>query len=215
LLDRFKAVWVVDTEFNRPSGGLPSPVRCVVAKELHSGRIIQLWAAQGASLPFDVGPDALFVAHYSIAEWVSFMNLGWPVPMRVIDTFAEARRLRNGLLDGNPKRCGLLAVAARYRIPTMSEALKAHGRQLAMRDGSVTRREQQELIDYCTEDVETNAEVFLKMLPEICAPTHGFAQALIRGRYARAAAVVEYNGIPFDVPLNDALRGNWMACYFA
>ena len=46
--------------------------------------------------PFDTGPDAALVAHYSSAELGCFLELGWPLPTNVIDLFAEHRVETNG-----------------------------------------------------------------------------------------------------------------------
>ena len=80
MLGLFREVWVVDTEFHRPAGGLPDPVCCVAALEINSGREVRLWTEHGAPQPFDTSPDNLFVAQYSSAEWLAFMALRWRSP---------------------------------------------------------------------------------------------------------------------------------------
>jgi hypothetical protein len=220
VLDRFSQVWVVDTEYCRPPGWLPSPVCCVVAVELRSGREIKLWTEHGAPQPFDTGPGNLFVAHYSSAEWLSFLALGWAPPACVVDTYVEGRRLTNGLPgrkdgkkpgEGQQRRCGLLNLAARYGIVSMSDAQKDAGRRLAMRGGPWTEAEQVEMMNYCLEDVRTCRDVLSAMLPEIVASRHGLAQALLRGRVMRACALIECNGIPVDLELLRAFEANWPA----
>jgi DNA polymerase-1 len=202
----FKQVWVLDTEFRREPGGLPDPVCCLVAHELRSGHVIRQWTAAGGPMPYGVGPSALFIAHYSIAEWVSHLALGWPLPVNVVDTFAETRALRNGLPDG---KSGLLAAASRYGIATISTAAKDAGRQLAMRGGPWTEEERVSLIAYCETDVTTNAELFRRMLPEILAPKFGLQHALLRGRYMTAVARMEFCGIPVDSELLARLQSHW------
>ena len=39
----------------------------------------------------------LFIAYYAPAEWSCFLALGWPLPARIIDLFAEFRAKTNGL----------------------------------------------------------------------------------------------------------------------
>ena len=56
VLGQYAEVWVVDTEFYRPPGGLPKPVCCVCAKELKTGREVRVWTGDGAPQPFDTGP---------------------------------------------------------------------------------------------------------------------------------------------------------------
>ena len=193
---------------------------CVAAVEVKSGREIKLWTEHGAPQPFDTGPDNLFVAHYSSAEWLSFLTLGWEPPTCVIDTYVEGRRLTNGLPgrkdgkkpgEGQQRRCGLLNLAARYGISSMSDAQKDAGRKLAMKGGPWTEAERREMMDYCLEDVRTCRDVFLAMLPEIVAPQHGLAQALLRGRVMRACARIEHTGIPVDLELLRDFEANWPA----
>ena len=206
MLGRFREVWVVDTEFHRPTGGLPDPVCCVAALELESGREVRLWTEHGAPQPFGTSPDNLFVAQYSSAEWLAFMTLRWSIPMRVIDTYVERRLLTNGMpglkdpgedkREGRRRRCGLTNLAKRYGIDAMTDATKDVNRKLAMRGGPWTAQEQCQMLDYCMEDVIVTAKVFLAMLPEILAPKNGLAHALIRGRYMRADASMNNTGVP-------------------
>ena len=218
VLGQFREVWVVDTEFRRSPGGLPEPVCCVCAKELKTGREVRLWTEHGAPQPFSTGPENLFIAHYSSAEWVSFLSLGWVPPANVIDTYVEGRVLTNGMpgrkdatdkSEGRRRRCGLTHLAAMYGISAISDAMKDAGRELAMKGAPWSEDEQAALMTYCMTDVETCSEVFMAMLPAITAPTHGLAQAMIRGRYMRACARMEVTGIPVDVDLIRRFKANW------
>ena len=47
-LERFKEIWLLDTEFSALPGYLPRVV-CVVARELRSGQLIRLWEHELAS----------------------------------------------------------------------------------------------------------------------------------------------------------------------
>ena len=218
VLGQFNEIWVVDTEFRRLPGGLPEPVCCVCAKELKTGREVRVWTEHGAPQPFSTGPENLFVAHYSSAEWVSFLSLGWVPPVNVIDTYVEGRVLTNGMpgrkdatdkSEGRRRRCGLTHLAAMYGINAISDAMKDAGRELAMKGAPWSDDEQAALMTYCMTDVETCSEVFMAMLPEITAPAHGLAQAMIRGRYMRACAAMELTGIPVDVDLIRRFKANW------
>ena len=93
IFNSFKEVWLCDFEFGANPGDRPE-VRCLVAKEHLSGRLLRLWAdAFGSTPPFDVGPESLFVAYYSSAELGCFLSLGWPIPVRILDLFTEFRNL--------------------------------------------------------------------------------------------------------------------------
>ena len=201
MLDRlpFERVYVVDTEYRPVPGDLPDPVHCVVYKELRSGAVISQWTGDGGGqIPYDTGPSSLFVAHYSVAEWLAHIALGRPLPKYVIDTYAEARVLRNGLPG---TKYGLTDVAERYGIATISKEAKRKYQDRAASDERFSDQEKAHMIRYCLSDVETTAELFLRMLPEILAPKFGLQHALIRGRYMIAAALMQYAGIPVDVEL--------------
>src|SRR6516164_683320 len=95
----FREIWLCDTEFRAPDGERPEP-RCLVAREWRSSRTVRLWQDQLADLgqpPFAVGPEALFVAFYASAELGCFLPLGWPMPARILDLYAEFRSLTSGL----------------------------------------------------------------------------------------------------------------------
>jgi len=104
----YKQIFCVDFEFQAPAGERPRPL-CMVARELRTGREWRLWRNELTALkraPFDTGPDALFIAYSAGAELGCFLELGWPLPERVVDLLAENRvqinglRLPQGLGDG-------------------------------------------------------------------------------------------------------------------
>ena len=100
----FREVWCVDFEFQAPAGERPQPV-CLVARGLHTGRLIRLWRNDLLALrgpPFDCGPGSLFVAYYASAELGCFLALGWSMPACILDLYAEHRCTTNGL----PALCG-------------------------------------------------------------------------------------------------------------
>ena len=78
-LSLFKNVWFVDFEFCQPEGERPAVV-CMVARELFTGRVLRHWQNELITPPFDLGPESLFVAFYSSAEWSCHLALGWPMP---------------------------------------------------------------------------------------------------------------------------------------
>src|SRR5262249_18620166 len=99
LLNLFREVWLVDFEFTAPDGCNPRPL-CLVARELRSGRLVRLWLGEDAPAvpPYAIGPDTLFVAYYASAEVGCHLALGWPVPQRILDLYAEFRCLTSGLV---------------------------------------------------------------------------------------------------------------------
>ena len=139
MLESFHEVWVVDFEFTAPPGERPTPI-CMVAREIRGGRTIRLWRDQfGTSLPFSIGSDALFVAYYASAELGCFRALGWPMPERILDLFAEFRDRTNGLppLAG----AGLVGALAYFGLDTIGAQEKDEMRAIAIRGGPFTESE--------------------------------------------------------------------------
>ena len=96
----FREVWAVDFEFSAPDGERPKPI-CLVARELKTGRTVRQWEDEFGPLPpYSTDPDSLFVAFYASAEFGCHLALGWPMPERVLDLFAEHRCLTNGVPTG-------------------------------------------------------------------------------------------------------------------
>jgi DNA polymerase-1 len=189
-------------EFGSHEGNPPRPV-CMVAKELRTGQEWRAWRGDfGPSPPFPVGPDALFVAYYASAELGCFRALGWPMPANVLDLFTEFRARTNGTdwLEGR----GLLAALQYFKVDGIGAIEKQGMRELILRGPPWTHQQQADILDYCASDVYALERLLPRMLPDIDLP-----RALQRGRYMRAAAVVEFTGVPIDVDTLNRLRAHW------
>jgi len=203
MFDQFQEIWLVDFEFSAPPGDRPSPV-CLVAREFRSGQLHRIWL-DGVSTPpcpFDVGPETLFVAYFASAEFGCMLELGWPLPVRVVDLFCEFRNSTNGL--STPRGNGLLGALTAHGLDSIESAEKQELRNLAMRGGPYTSDERVALLDYCQTDVDALA----RLLPAMVS-TINVDRALIRGRYMKAVAAMEHNGVPIDVKTLESLRENW------
>lgn len=204
ILRQFRNVWLCDFEFRAPDGERPQPV-CMVAREWRSGRLIRLWRGELEALdgpPFDVGADSLFVAFYASAELGCFLALGWQMPARTLDLFAEFRNRTNGL--PTPCGAGLLGALMYFGLDAMAGNEKDTMRELAQRAGPFDATEREALLDYCQADVDALARLLPVMLSKIDLP-----HALLRGRYMAAAARMEFVGVPLDVELLVSMRRHW------
>src|SRR6516225_3689121 len=113
----FNAAWCADFEFHSNLGERPWVV-CMVATELKSGCQIRMWRDELIALrkaPFDTGPGSVFAAYFASAEFGCFLELGWPLPVNVVDLYAEQRVATNGrkLPVGNDLLGSLLSAAWR------------------------------------------------------------------------------------------------------
>ena len=206
VLRRFKEVWAIDFEFMAPAGGRPRPI-CLVAHELGTNRHLRLWEDELRSMrqaPFAVGPESLVVAYYASAEMGCFLALGWPLPQNLLDLFAEFRNFTNGyaMLCGS----GLLGALAWFGLPATEAAVKEDMRALALRGGPWTPQERDALLEYCASDVESLARLLPAMEGKL-----DLERALLRGRYMKAAAAIEHNGVPIDTASLETLRAHWSA----
>jgi hypothetical protein len=198
----YREIWAADFEFEAGSGERPDPV-CVCARELRSGCEIRLWRGQfGASPPYPTDANSLFVAHYASAELGCHLALGWPMPERILDLFAEFRCNTNGLTV--PAGNGLIGALTAFGLDTMGATEKKELQEAIGNGTWPGRYTPEELLDYCMGDVDALARLLSVMAPRIDLP-----RALLRGRYMAAAARMEYAGVPIDVPMLAKLRQHW------
>jgi hypothetical protein len=199
----YSKIMAVDAEFGAGPGGRPEP-RCVVFRDLVSGRLDRRWLDGGAPgrPPFRADADTLFIAYYASAELGCFLARGWPLPVRILDLCAEFKCHTAGL--SLPGGKGLIGALTYHGLDAITAAEKKGMQQLALRGGPYAPQERRDLLDYCQSDVDSLARLLPAMLPKIDLP-----RALLRGRYMAAAARMEWNGVPIDVKTLAALLENW------
>ncbi len=140
-LDAFTGIWAVDSEYIAEDGDRPDCV-CLVAKELRSKRVVQVWQDKLLRLdraPFDVGAGSLFVAYSAHAELECFAALGWPFPVNVIDLMAEFQATYNGRVA--KLQPPLLYVMDYYSLPHIGAGTKANMIALIRSGGPWTRKD--------------------------------------------------------------------------
>jgi len=182
----------------------------MVALELRSGRCIRLWRDQLEALseaPFNTGQRSLFVAYYASAEIGCFLALGWNVPERILDLFTEFRAETNGTkpIAGN----GQIGALAHYSLDSIGAEEKTNMRDLIMGGGPWSLEQKAAIIDYCESDVRSLERLLPAMAPAIASSKQRLGWALLRGRYMAAVARMEWNGVPMDLGMLEALRDNW------
>lgn len=157
-LGDFREIWFCDFEFYAPTGERPR-VRCMVAKEQHSGKVIRLWASDLCSEPpFNTGKNALFVAFYTSAELGCFRSLEWDSPYWILDFYPEIRNLTNGMTYpgiGQVRR--LLDTLSFFGLRRMQHEDKTAMRDLVMEDrrnSSYSPQERRAILGYCQTDVD-------------------------------------------------------------
>ncbi len=204
----YQHVWCIDFEFVAPRGHKPFVV-CMVAKCMITGKVLLLWGDDLNECPFECSDAEIFVAYYASAETSCFEALGWPRPRRVLDLFAEFRRVTNGgiPLHGN----GLIGALLYFGLPSIGGEDKEAMRELIMAGGPWSEAEREAILTYCESDVDALMRLLPRLLPLFAQGDLQLGQAFLRGRYMAALGVVENNGVPIDVALLDRLVGNWDA----
>ena len=204
LLDAFGSISLVDCEFRSLDGNRPEPV-CMVVKDLRSGVLKKYWQDDLRKLdraPFPMGQTDLMVAYFASAEFGCMLELGWELPNNVIDLFAEHRVETNGLYL--PTGNSFLSALAWRGLTRIEVAVKDAMRDLILGQSSWSPVQQVEIMDYCTSDVEGLDVLLRTMLSKIDLP-----RALLRGRYTKAVAHMERNGIPIDTAVHEVLVAKW------
>ena len=195
----FRNIIVGDFEYGQDHNGRPEP-RCFVGRDLLNGSVEKRWLHQTdpGRCPFPTDSKSLWIFYYSSGDLQCMRRCGWPVPVKVLDIFAEFHCLAN---DGERRGLSLLDAAHYFGLESIGKAAKDTGRELAIRGGPYSQSEQIELLNYCLSDVNLETEVFLKVLEFRFTDNNStdylyILQAINRGRYFKASAMMEHVGIP-------------------
>jgi len=203
LFRQFRKIWMVDFEFYQPDGDNPHPL-CMVAREFRSHQLIRLFGDQltPGHIPFDLTDADLVIAYYASAEVRCFIELNWPLPANILDLFTEFARKTSGwpLASGR----GLAGAMQFYGLSGVDVVEKESMRKLAQEKRQFSDTEKIALLNYCQSDVDA-----LKLLVERMCEDIDIRYALHRGRFMKAAGIIESNGIPIDAPLFRDLSSQW------
>jgi hypothetical protein len=82
---------------------------------------------------------------------------------------------------------------------------KKEMQQLAIRGGPFTANERNALLDYCESDVVALNKLLSRMAPYLDCP----GRVCLRGRFMKAAARIEFDGVPIDIRGLEVLRAFW------
>ena len=188
----FAEIWLHDFEFVSQSGAHPDVV-CLAARELRSGRTIQLWFdGPGEPPPYRVDRDVLFVNFVANAECACHLSLGWPLPANVLDLSPAFRNLTNGRFT--PEGKGLLGALRYFQLDAISVKQKDAMHKRMMQGRPFTPAEREQILAYCESDVGALERLLARLLPEI-----DLGVALYHGEFAAASALMEHCGVPIDM----------------
>ena len=191
--------YAIDFEFYAAPGECPRPW-CLCWVVVETGEEGRLWIDGEDVQPPGFTDDDLVLAHYALAEMTCYRALGWKMPPRVVDTYAEVRVIRGQVPRGDWK---LLTVCHSYGIETMSAEHKDDMRSVAIAT-EVAPHDREPLMEYCIDDCRALAELWRRICDRVELPL-----AEVRGRYVKALARVENRGIPVDSALIEKLQSRW------
>lgn len=202
--DRFAYLYVPDTEYVAPPGEIQRPV-CLVAHGFNKGRRIEMFFDKPAASPFPDPKNTLLLGYNLPAELKTMLALGWELPEYCIDLYVEFLNMINGQWRGTEclKDLGTgLVDAVKYfggHPMDFWKSNKDEERSYIIRNGLIPAEgvtmesHQKRILSYCEEDVTATVWLGRQMLPEL-----DIEQALWRGKYGKANAYFEHNGVPVE-----------------
>ena len=120
-------------------------------------------------------PNALFVCYNAVAEWKTFLALGWEVPSNTVDLYVEYLNTVNGVWRGNTSvrelGTGLVDAMREHGLDPMDAAEKDAERQYIIANGTKAPEgvpqadHAKRIIDYCWTDVRGTFQLAKRMLP--------------------------------------------------
>ena len=176
-----------------------------------------MWRGEfGKTPPFDIGPDALFVAYSAWAEMTCFIVLGWKFPEHIFDLHTAYLAASNILLPYNPDE-----VRKRQR-KGLSDACRAYGIEGWERidketiasdigEGRWRKYGREAVFDYCEEDVRKSTLLLRQATarPRSICRAADVERVLHWSNYsAKAVAQIQARGMPIDMPLWNLVQEN-------
>jgi DNA polymerase-1 len=88
-------------------------------------------------------------------------------------------------------------------VNAISESEKGAFRDRILQDPPYTTEKKENILIYCTSDVQVTTELFRKMFPFI-----DILRALFHGQYMKSIAFMEHHGMPVDAETLQKLKAS-------
>ena len=212
-----REIWIVDTEFY-PGRGLANGGRdgdvltplCLVAHELRSGRVVELWQDDfGPFPPYRLDADACIFTYVGGAEFGTHIARSWGQPACAIDAYVEFRHLTNdGSIKSGDREKGFYSLDGALRYfggNGIDTAHKKDMRDRILQGPPFTLQERRDILDYCRSDVEALARLVPYIVPTIRSLPHAY----MRANFVWTIAQQEYRGIPLARADLDRILERW------
>ncbi len=211
-MSNFDTIVVCDFEYEVADGGLPN-VLCMVAYVLDGRcqhvRTIRRWRGEfGRTPPFDIGPNALFIAYSAWAEMTCFMALGWEFPVHIFDQHTAYLAASNILYPYNPdevrkRQRKRLSDACRAYLIDGWESIDKEQISKDIGEGRWRNHGKEACLTYCEADVRASTALFRKQLQgfERYQPASVLHQLHWANYSAKAIAQIQARGMQIDMQL--------------
>lgn len=201
----YDEVWILDTEFQAPSGEAHTPV-CMCAVEWFTGRTERIFFDRPVKCPLRTDSRVLYVGWALSAEWATWIPAKWELPVQALDLRFEYLNRINGVYRGGISLrslgTGLVHALQAYGLPAMAFKAKQAEREYIIRNGitppqGVSMEEhQRRILAYCDLGVIGTGVLFAHLLSSL-----DLDQAIHRGKYSMAVGWFEHRGLPIDMEM--------------
>ena len=221
IKDSFDRVMVVDSEYRYAddSKTIQEQVVCFVYKDIFTGDIFNFWEADKKTThPHFEWQNVLLIPFVAVAEGHGWLSLLHGKPNNIWDTYVENARLYKTMRTGKGA-LNLLSTAHGYGInETMTKEQKDIERKVVYENKTYTAAQRERILKYCLDDVLITEKVFFKQIEDIEKKNklttekdyrREITQIMFRGASQLNVALVERNGIPFDIELVNEFNYYW------
>ncbi len=199
-----RTVWLIDVVCQHHAGDVSHTI-CMSAKNLVSGQFVREWLVnnEGESVcsPFHFDESTIVITHHSTPVVSCFLTLGWPLPVYLVDLYAEFRNISNGIYFG---ACSCADMLKFFGSSFIDAVVRLDMLQLIQRGGAYSGQEMAALQNYCDRNVAVTERLFECLKPHLDAE-----RTLFRGEYMISVAKIEQQGVPVDAPALQSLQLNW------
>ena len=221
MLANFGHIVVADFEYEVGDGDLPNVsvhggARARREPRARAHHPTLAWRIR-RSPPFDIGPDALFVAYSAWAEMKCFATLGWKFPTHIFDQHTAYLAASNVLLPHEPDvvrkkpKRGLADACHAYGLEGWERHRQGSHPQ-AIGDGRWRwKYTPEQILDYCAEDVRMSASLLREQLRgrdhRLAADTE-LVTALVATTARRSSRSSKRAAMPIDIPTWNLIQEN-------
>jgi hypothetical protein len=223
-------IWVADTEFYGADGDLQHPVCVVFYSPITREFVRQFFPPEPPypRCPVDLSERSLFVAFSAQAELMTFIQLGWEMPARILDLLLSWRHINNEEFrlktmkqqakNNEYSTFGLLGVCSNYSIQVRSQVIKDQMINIILNGFPYTDDYQKLILMYCEDDVKDTTDLLERMFTGTPGDAlssvkfHKFVDLrsdIYHCHSARGFAWMRTVGIPVDAGLLKRLANHW------